>query len=355
MANNVDRTVLYATIGLGLIILLFWGLRGTWGINLPIPETQIGNIPVSGPPTTTTITAPPVTVTTTVTPNPLETTGLPVMGFEGWWVGNALVVSKSDGRYWVDWNTTSTLKLAVTSGEYVLSGKLTVEIKKDYFGKPDPSVLKRDFSINLQPWQDQVVDVTFTPNEATSASGTCREYFFKLYWNDQVFYDPCIPLSRYGLGVYPKVDPAKLPSGYPGSTSPVYPPKIQVKSFTYTITKPTYDSPYEIDQACNVRSIDFKCSATVWIYTGQVCPVQGPYSFKVTVKTTGTTGYGSEFYYAGGTAMEGTFTLSSGIFHVTVRDTCGGISLSSVPVSFTISVSNSKGSASDSATLTVPV
>jgi len=117
--------------------------------------------------------------------------GAPGWSFEGWYqndirVDTALV------------DQPVTLKLKLTGAAPMSAGTLRVEIKKDVRLWWDVVAHTETVPIALGPGAVQIVEVTFTPDEGTDG---VAEYFFKLYWNEKVVWDPQARGARYGLKV----------------------------------------------------------------------------------------------------------------------------------------------------------
>lgn len=195
------RTLQILTVGIALFILIFWGLRGIPGIpTIPIASgSPIINIPASEneslPATATTTVTPTTTITTTASPTQTATS-YPTVLVMGWYRNGVLLAGDNPT---IKLGESATLMLEVYGGEKGLVGKLTVEIKKDIIAQPDTVFSTQNFSVYLEPKMSKVVSVIVKPDQATE--GSLREYFFKLYWNGRAFYDPTVPLSRFGLHV----------------------------------------------------------------------------------------------------------------------------------------------------------
>jgi len=119
--------------------------------------------------------------------------GAPSWSFAGWYQNDTLVETAVE-------NQPVTLKLKLTGTMPMSAGTLRVEIKKDVRWWFDTTVKSEpeSISIALAPGAVQMVEVTFTPDEPTDG---VAEYFFKLYWNDKVLWDPQTRGERYGLKV----------------------------------------------------------------------------------------------------------------------------------------------------------
>jgi len=117
--------------------------------------------------------------------------GAPSWHFKGWWQFNRQVDTAVVGH-------PVTLQLEIV-GQAVSVGTLKIEIKKDIPLAPDVVVHTDSKPLSLVLGQTVQVNTTFTPDKPTDTA--VREYFFKLYWNDVVIYDPTIPGQRYGLKV----------------------------------------------------------------------------------------------------------------------------------------------------------
>jgi len=116
--------------------------------------------------------------------------GAPVWSFEGWYQNDVLVEEAALVGQPV------TLKLKVTGVAPISAGSLKVEIKKDVRLWYDAPVHSEAFTIALAPGAEQLIETTFTPDEATDG---VAEYYFKLYWNERAIYDPQTRGARHGL------------------------------------------------------------------------------------------------------------------------------------------------------------
>jgi hypothetical protein len=136
--------------------------------------------------------------------HPLPALGSPNWAFEGWYQDGQQVQTAVAGR-------PVELRIRVSAGGIPSIGILRVEIREDVVGSimdwinPDVTIAGVDHSISLMPGQSQVLVTVFTPPSPTYGSsanwGQIREYFFKLWWNGQLLYDPKTPLARNGLQV----------------------------------------------------------------------------------------------------------------------------------------------------------
>ena len=85
-----------------------------------------------------------------------------------------------------------------------VSGTLKVEVKKDIVMLPDEVYKTLIKQISLSQGQISEIEMgTFTASDKTGNSiGQVRQYFIKVYFNDQVIYDPTNPSTRECVETY---------------------------------------------------------------------------------------------------------------------------------------------------------
>lgn len=116
----------------------------------------------------------------------------PTVTFKGWYQ-NGVEVSTAKV------NVPVTLQLVVSHGSQI-EGTLKVEIREDLKETTDKAIATREYGINLPSGEDtQTVEISFTPTSETK--GISMGYFYRLSWNDKLFYDPKDRQSREQLTV----------------------------------------------------------------------------------------------------------------------------------------------------------
>lgn len=105
-------------------------------------------------------------------------------------------------------NEPVTLKLDIYPASVLgYKGTIKVQIKKDILGTSDAIVTTKSLNVNIPAGfsNKQTVKITFTPNEAAGgAFDKTREYFYKIYINNNPIYDPTESGDRNGLLVADK-------------------------------------------------------------------------------------------------------------------------------------------------------
>ena len=85
-----------------------------------------------------------------------------------------------------------------------VSGTLKVEVRKDKVGLPDETYRWFTKSISLSPGEEKEFRMgSFVASDKTGTGwGEVRQYFVKVYFNDQVIWDPTDPNTRECVETY---------------------------------------------------------------------------------------------------------------------------------------------------------
>jgi len=122
---------------------------------------------------------------------PVTPVGAPTWSFVGWYQEGVMVTEAIV-------NVPVTLKIKLVGVTPSSIGTLRIEIRKDIRFATDVTVHTDSKSISLMPDQETIIETTFTPDKVTDG---IAEYFFKLYWNEVIIYDPKTREERFGLKV----------------------------------------------------------------------------------------------------------------------------------------------------------
>jgi hypothetical protein len=129
------------------------------------------------------------TSSTSIAPNPNATVS---------YVGPALFSGggQQGSEITVPLGTTVQVSIALSSNAPT-SGLLQVEVRRDVVWGSDNTMQTLQKQVGLTAGQNNMTMGTFTATDATCGNPGCvREYFIKVWWNNQVIYDPTNPNTR---------------------------------------------------------------------------------------------------------------------------------------------------------------